>query len=426
MLRWCHEALIRIMPVPLIAWHADRTARWITVAIGFSVPISVALDNVLLALLLLCWLAGGCYREKLAAVRTNPVALYACALFALYVIGALYSIGERGDVLHAIDKASVLLLIPLLVSLGPDGALQRRALHAFMAAILLTLVLSYMIWLGLIPESRFIKGTPDNPVVFKLHITHSVFMVLGAFLFALEARSAQDIRLKLLLAAVAVLAVINIVFLTLGRTGQLVLALLLFYYFFRWLRWRGLALAAIVSTVIGAAVYWSPASSLHRGARTAIEEIGAWQPGRPAQTSIGLRLEFYRNTLAAVKERPLLGAGTGGFQKAYAQQIEGTGMAASRNPHNEYLMVATQLGLIGLAVFLGFLWLLWSRAAKLPNAFAQIAARALVITYAAASMVSSTLIDHAEGLFFSWACGLLFASLPRAAPSSGVHAQHHA
>lgn len=397
--------------------YADRTARWAVVALGFSIPISVALDNLLAALLLLCWVAGGQYREKLAAVRDNPVALFACALFLLYAAGALYSEGSRADVLHALDKASIFLAIPLLISLVPEPQLRLRALRAFMAAIFLTLALSFVIWLGLMPENRFIKGAPLNPVVFKLHITHSILMAFGAYLFALEARYASGSIRRLLLATVAVLAAFNILFMTHGRTGQLVLTALLFYYLCRWVRWRGLVLATAASLVIGAVVYLTPSSSLHQGARTAAREISAWQPGHPAQTSIGLRLEFYRNSLDMVRDRPLLGAGTGGYAAAYARQVEGTGMAASRNPHNEYLMVAVQLGLLGLAAFLYFFRLQWRMAARLRGGFEQAAARALVITFATASMVTSTLIDHAEGLFFAWMCALLFAGLNRANPA---------
>lgn len=398
--------------------HADRTARWTTIALGFSIPISVALDGVLLALLLLCWIAGGRYREKLAAVRANPVALSACAIFLLYCIGALYSVGDYRDTLHGLDKASVLLAIPLLISLTPDEATRSGALRAFMAAMLLTLAFSFAIWLGLMPEARVIKGTPDNPVVFKLHITHSLLMAFGAYLFAFEARHANGALRRLLLWAVAVLAAFNVLFMTHGRTGQLVLVALIFYYFCRWIRWRGALVAIAVCLTVGAAVYLSPSSSLHQGARTAAREIGEWQPGQPAKTSIGLRLEFYRNSLQIVRDHPLLGVGTGGFPAAYAKVVEGTGMVASRNPHNEYLMISAQLGMAGLAAFVFFFLLQWRLAAHLRGGMSQDAGRALVITFAVASMVTSTLIDHAEGLFFAWACGLIFSGLARSAAAA--------
>ena len=130
-----------MMSIQSLAIHADRLTRWTAVALGFSIPISVALDNVLVALLLLCWATSGQYRERLAVIRNNPVAVLACVLFVLYAGGALYSMGGRGDVLHSLDKVTVLLLIPILISAPLDQKARDLALHAFMAAVVITLVL---------------------------------------------------------------------------------------------------------------------------------------------------------------------------------------------------------------------------------------------------------------------------------------------
>ena len=61
------------------AWQAgvDRASRWGAILLGFSIPISVALDNLLLALLAALFVLGGRYRDKLARIRENPVAVAA-------------------------------------------------------------------------------------------------------------------------------------------------------------------------------------------------------------------------------------------------------------------------------------------------------------------------------------------------------------
>jgi O-antigen ligase len=398
-----------------VARRADGAARWLVVALGFSIPISVALDNILLALLLLCWLAGGRYREKLAAVRANPVALYACALFALYAMGALYSVGDWESIAEHLRKAARLLLIPIVVTLLDEPVFRRRALWGFLGAMLLTLWLSYLLWLDMLPAFGFLKGTPESPDVFKLYLTQNVFLAFAAFACAVHARHAGGRGRQAMLAALSLLAAANVLFLSAGRTGHVVLVVLLAYLLFSWLRWRGLAVAAGALAVVAILAHQFPSAAVHQRAVLAYEQFMEWRQGgaAPATSSVGLRLEFYRNSLEIVREHPLLGVGTGGFARAYAQQVQGTGMAASGNPHNEYLMVAVQLGLIGLAAFLGFLWVLWRSSAGLSDPFEQTMARGLIITFATASMVSSTLIDHAEGLLFAWACGLLFAGLGR-------------
>jgi hypothetical protein len=60
-------------------------------------------------------------------------------------------------------------------------------------------------------------------------------------------------------------------------------------------------------------------------------------------------------------------------------------------------------------VLAGLLVTQWRLAVRLPGGFEPAAARALVLTYAAASALSSTLIDHSEGFLFAYMSGLLFA-----------------
>src|SRR3970282_165901 len=108
----------------------NDAALWIAVALGFSIPVSTALDSVLMVALLVCWAAGGPFREKWAAVRGNAVALAACACFLLHVAGSAYGLGSAREGLYDLDKAAVLLLVPILVSLQPGVEGLRRAAAA--------------------------------------------------------------------------------------------------------------------------------------------------------------------------------------------------------------------------------------------------------------------------------------------------------
>ena len=140
-----------------------------------------------------------------------------------------------------------------------------------------------------------------------------------------------------------------------------------------------------------------------------------WRLDRPAATSVGYRLEYYLNSVKLIGEHPLMGTGTGGFKGAYAALIKGTGMDASENPHNEYLMVAVQFGVVGLLLMLWLFLVQWRKAVLLPGGFERAAARGLVLLILSASMVTSTLIDHTEGLFYVWMSALLFAGWSAAA-----------
>lgn len=402
---------------------AEKTARWAAVALGFSIPISVALDSVLALVILLVWLLSAGYSGKSGVIRANPVAWLAIALFFFYLIGCTYSIGNHEDMLDGLGKAARLMFIPLLIIVFQDAGTRRRAWYGFIGAMLITMLLSYLLWLGLLPQWGVIRGDTANPFIFKMHITHNLFMAFIAFVCVVQARYATMPRRRGIWLALALLAAFNVLFMVQGRTGQLVLLALLVYLGVAWLRWRGLAIALIAIGVLAALAYALPSSSLHQRAALAYHEFAAAQSSAAAtmSSSVGLRMEFYRNTLEIVRQRPLLGAGTGGFRQAYAEQVSGSGRVATHNPHNEYLMVAAQLGLAGLALLLALFAVQWRVAAQLPSMREQMLARGMLLSIMMASAVSSTLIDHAEGWFYVWMSGLLFAALKSAAPARGTH-----
>src|SRR6185436_2933491 len=103
------------------------------------------------------------------------------------------------------------------------------------------------------------------------------------------------------------------------------------------------------------------------------------------------------------------GVGTGGFGEAYTALANRTGDTPASNPHNEFLMIVAQFGLAGLLVLICMFTTQWLVAARLPDRFDQAAARGFVIAMVVASILSSTLVDHAEGLFFVYMSALLFA-----------------
>jgi hypothetical protein len=85
-------------------------------------------------------------------------------------------------------------------------------------------------------------------------------------------------------------------------------------------------------------------------------------------------------------------------------------MTPTRNPHNEFLLLAAQVGPIGAAALLWLMWQQWRRAPRLFRPDNEIA-RGLVTLMAIGCMLNSLLLDHTEGLLYAWLTGLLYAGL---------------
>jgi O-antigen ligase len=240
-------------------------------------------------------------------------------------------------------------------------------------------------------------------------------MAFAAFLFAELSLAARTARGRLLLRLAAALAIINVLFMVPGRTGYLVLAVLSLYFGYRLRGPRGLALAGVVTVAVVFVLALVP-GVFHERVLALKHEYRAWQPEQASRTSTGLRLEFYRNTLAIIRDRPLLGVGTGGFPKAYADRVQGSGADETRNPHNEYLHIVVQTGIAGLAALLWLFLLQWTTAPRLTGPLELHLARALVLTIAVGCLFNSFLLDHTEGLMYAWLTAMLYGGLqtPRA------------
>lgn len=399
-----------------------RAATGSAIALGFALPISTLASNLLLALTILLIALSGAYREKWRAILGNPLVLGALGLCVLVLVGCAWGGGTWPEKKHYLVKYLALLAIPLLMPLFSSPASRVHALQAFVAAMLLTLAISFMSWFGLLgwlPEEIVQRFDIDrtlqdvgthNAVVFKLSITHSFLMSIAAYLLAQGARLAKAAWQRWLLAGLAALAAINVIAMIVGRIGYLALAVAgMCFFAYRHGR-RGMLLAALVCALAGTAAYqWLEV--FHVRVEKAIDEAEHWQQGRGDPSSIGARFDYYSNTLAIIREHPAIGVGTGGFMGAYDEKIRNTSMEPSKNPHNQYLLFAAQYGLPGLAALLCFYALYWRQAARLEPPWAEIA-RTLLLTYAIGNLFNSFMLDFSERLLFVWLAGVLFAGLP--------------
>jgi O-antigen ligase len=261
----------------------------------------------------------------------------------------------------------------------------------------------------LLADNPLLRRDREYPGAFKLSITHGLLVAFAAYAFALYARAQTDKFRRWCLVALALIAAHNVVFVVFGRTGYLVIAALFVYFFVVTFGRRGLLLITFIATATFVAAY-TTSSTFQQRIDVSVQQFQNWQPGKPSDTSVGSRLEWYSNSLKIVAGRPLFGAGTGSFAEAYAAAVRGTPMSETTNPHNEYLLIAIQIGLVGLACLIYLFYAEWRLAARLAPLYRDLA-RGLVLMMVIGCMFNSLLLDHTEGLWFAWASGLLFAGL---------------
>lgn len=406
---------------PQLRRHADRFARWSAIALGASLPISTAVDNILLVLIVAGWIVSAGYRAKWATIRESWTSLVVIAIAALGAIGLAYSLAPPAEALRLFVKHLVLLAIPVLASLAWTQRERELAVKAFALSMLVVLALSCGLFLGLVPPGPgpVIKGLASNAYVFKLQITHSYLMAFAVFIYAAYALSATRRVPQVGWAIASLAALANIGVMVQGRTGYvvvLVLALVVLGYRHGW---RGVAAA-----LIGGAVLVTGAYSASSAFRLRVDQVGSewakWRAGEPRMSGgVYDRLTFFANTWRIIEAHPVAGVGTGGFAEAYRREIAGTGQLATTNPHNQYLLSAAEQGVLGLVLLFGLFYALWRDARRRARPPDRLVLHALLAATVVASLVNSMLIDHVETLFFAWGCGIALAG-PRRDPGSTI------
>jgi O-antigen ligase len=135
-------------------------------------------------------------------------------------------------------------------------------------------------------------------------------------------------------------------------------------------------------------------------------------------TSVGLRLEYWKQSLAFVAEAPVLGHGTGSILKLFrgAATAETVPAAITRNPHNQVLAVALPLGLVGTLVLLA----LWIAHLALFREGTLVAWLGLVVVIdnIVSSMFNSHMFDFSQGWLYVFGVGVIGGMALRAAPAT--------
>lgn len=415
--------LLSRLDVPAMQRLTLAPLQWFAILIGFSVPISVAFDNLLLALLLLGALFSLGSLSRI--VKSHAVARNAMLLFALLFIAMLHGATPLKEAFAVLAKYIDLMFVPIFIFLLSNAALRHKARYGFMFAMAITLAISYLVGSKILPVMSWMNSGAEsgNPVIFHSHITQNNMMAFAAFLALLEARDAVTLAKRLAWGLFALLATINVLFMVQGRTGYLILLILLGWgawgSFARYRHqqgktwgWRQGAFI-LLAFMAAATLAYHTSARLHDRLGLVVSEYQAWTPDHGKTTSTGQRLDFYYNTLQIVREHPLFGVGTGGLEAAFAQQTQGKDVLQTPNPHNEYLMITAQTGLVGLALLLYLFYTQWRCAPLLPTTLEQDAARGLVLAYMVNCLFNSALLDHADGLFFAFMTAVLFAGLKK-------------
>ena len=389
---------------PLVTRVQSRILEYgsyITVLFIVSIYLSTSLAIILSGLLGLFWIFSAQFMVLPDTLKKNPVAAWSLFLFLCFIFGTCYGTATYSEAFSLLMKYRELLFIPVLISFLTTEQYRCWAWKAFVLASVLILLISYLMYFGILDLNKL--GDPS----LKSRITHSICISFFAFFCAHKAFGGKHYAKPYWV--LFILCMYNLFFIVEGRTGQLIAVSLVLLFGMQRLTKKVLLFTMLVMVILLALflTFSDKATRINEG----FASTQAYLQSHPEKTefSMGQRFTFWGYSLKLIAEKPLLGHGTGGFAKEY-QRIASNELLVTKNPHNEFLMISVQLGLLGLLIYLGFLASQYYYAKKLPNKEKWLA-QGVLLSLIVTSLFNSPLLDHAEGHWFTTMIALCFASL---------------
>jgi O-antigen ligase len=384
--------------------------RWLAVLVMAGLMVSPFWANWGQLGLIVVFALSGHLRSRFAAACRQPLGAATLLLMLVIAAGVPFSAAGAVEGAKTLWGWRKLLLVPVGLALFETSRAKVFLLRAFVGASLLMTMLSYAAYFT---GTVVLAHDPAPGIVARNHATQGAVFCLGAFGSAVLAIYGLGLSRtwRLVHGIGAAFIVSNVMVVTTGRTGYLALLVCAIALAAGWALQRGLRVrTAIVAAFAASALLLAglltvPAS--RQGIERAVSEMQTYQHETQI-TSMGIRVVFWRNTLPLLREHPVLGWGTGSFETAYRTRLQGvTGVAATvtRDPHNQYLSILTEHGLVGFTVFLAFIGsAFWQR----PSAAFAVLGLGALAAWSATSMANSHFATFAEGvLLYTWMGALL-------------------
>jgi O-antigen ligase len=402
----------------LLARRWRDPAAWVTTSdifialVAVSLPWStslVAIFAVATLVTMLPFFDAGAFRQSLK----RPVCAVPLALFALAVVGTLWSDAAWGARLYAVGPAAKLLMLPVLFYHFERSSRGVQIFTAFLVSCVLLMVAS---WIVAAYPSLAWRAVPDYGVPVKNYIDQSQEFALCAVVLAYPivalVRAGRTVP-ALLLGAIVVCFVANMTFIIVSRTALVTMPVMLAVFALLHLKWRTSVILIGVAVVL-AALAFATSLQLRAKIQTFSRDYQLYHE-RNMPTSIGLRLEFWQKSLRFISEAPAFGHGTGSIRGLFEQVAVGKDLATSQviaNPHNQTLNVAIQWGALGI-ILLYAMWLVHGLLFRGDGLVAWVGLMVVVQNFFT-SLFNSHIFDFTPGWMYVLGVGIAGGTMFRA------------
>ena len=372
-----------------------------------ALAVSTAATSVVEILIFVTVLGAPSLRARLFASLKQPMVVMALVLYAMVGLGILYSVVPFSEGLDAWGSWRKYLLLPFVVALFDETIWKQRFAVFFIGLMTLAAILSIS---GYLLDFTVYRKFPVG-VIIDNHATQGIFFSAAVFtcMVLIKFSSKITIPSKWIFWVAAGILAISILFVTPGRSGYLAFMVYgILMVFFNTKGFIRITLTLIVPFVVLTTLMMSPVANDR--IKSGFSEMQTYEEDAKI-TSMGVRIIFWKNTLTLLRkmEHPIFGYGTNGFKAAYSPQVEGqTGWQGqpTDDPHNQFLKIWVENGLVGLFAFLLFIATFFRQNVPQPYYHLGIG---VVLAWCATSMFSGHFTTFHDGRFILVWTGVMLA-----------------
>ncbi|WP_323587952.1 O-antigen ligase family protein [Aliarcobacter butzleri] len=332
------------------------------VVYAFLIPISNKAKTSVFFCILLLFLYRRNFIDYFKIAFKNELLKYFILLYLVFLFGMFYT--SDMDSAYAFMNKAKFLIYPLIFLSFLDMRFSFRILNAFIFGVLFSEIVSYLIHFQIIPPELFVgeykvyQTVYTDPAPFLNHIKHNIALaiVISVLIYRLLVNDIKNIYLKILSFIFITTAFINMSLIG-GRTGYIVLFLLIFLVVFLVYRQKIKKVFFIsLSIILIMFMYmYNFSEQFDKRVEDAKNDIKSMINEKNYDSSIGLRIIASYYTIEVIKDNYLVGVGTGDVMQEIeklSKDKESYIVERVKSPHNVYLQVLAQVGIIGFFIFL--------------------------------------------------------------------------
>ena len=335
----------------------SRIQQIFFVLLGVSIPTSIAITNLIIGLLCLCWILEGNFKSKFEFIKSSKWMLSIFAIIGLYGLGMFWGENHLNSEWQ-FQRLALLLIFPVLSTMQLKQETIKNAVTAFLATAFISAVAAIAINNSLIlPLGEYLPVIEVSwrNSAFITYNYHNVILALATTLsmyIVIEKKSKYSYLLLIFIVAFALS-----IFTERGRAGQVIFNLSTIFYIIYYNRRHLLRLCAFFFLLFSFQFIVYKSTKVYKNRFDVVSDIIQNNGDRGEGRLEDIRYVFVKESMKRILDKPLLGYGTGSFGTIFENEVSsGHYFDKHTTPHNQYIYVWFELGFLGILLLLSIFY----------------------------------------------------------------------